>query len=84
MALRDGSNAGDVIGPRILASGPALGITGGHCDSNMLAPEYNGRGEGVADLTNEIEILLRLCRHEHRTDSTRGGRDVRSLWFPPS
>ena len=49
VALRDAINAGDVIGPRILASGPALGITGGHCDSNMLAPEYNDRGEGVAD-----------------------------------
>jgi imidazolonepropionase-like amidohydrolase len=49
VALRDAINAGDVIGPRILASGPALGITGGHCDSNMLAPEYHETGTGVAD-----------------------------------
>jgi imidazolonepropionase-like amidohydrolase len=49
IALRDAINAGDVIGPRILASGPALGITGGHCDDNMLAPEYHEQGEGVAD-----------------------------------
>ncbi|HWS75689.1 MAG TPA: amidohydrolase family protein, partial [Quisquiliibacterium sp.] len=48
IALRDAINAGDVIGPRILASGPALGITGGHCDSNMLAPEFAERAEGVA------------------------------------
>lgn len=49
VALRDAIEAGDVIGPRILASGPALGITGGHCDDNMLAPEYDERAEGVAD-----------------------------------
>ena len=49
IALRDAIDAGDVIGPRILASGPALGITGGHCDDNMLAPEFHERAEGVAD-----------------------------------
>src|SRR5262249_6974155 len=32
VALRDGINAGEVVGPRMLVSGPALGITGGHCD----------------------------------------------------
>jgi imidazolonepropionase-like amidohydrolase len=49
IALRDAINAGDVPGPRIIASGPALGITGGHCDNNMLAPEFNHVDEGVAD-----------------------------------
>jgi imidazolonepropionase-like amidohydrolase len=49
VALRDAVEAGDVIGPRILASGPALGITGGHCDDNMLAPEYQQKSAGVAD-----------------------------------
>src|SRR5882672_7683508 len=49
VALRDAINAGDVPGPRIVASGPALGITGGHCDNNMLAPEFNHFDEGVAD-----------------------------------
>ncbi len=37
IALRDAINAGDVPGPRIDASGPALSITGGHCDDNLLA-----------------------------------------------
>jgi imidazolonepropionase-like amidohydrolase len=59
IALRDAINAGDVIGPRILASGPALGITGGHCDSNMLAPEYNDRGEGVADGVDAVRAMVR-------------------------
>ena len=36
VALRDAINAGDVPGPRMLVSGPALSITGGHCDNNLL------------------------------------------------
>lgn len=59
VALRDAINAGDVIGPRILASGPALGITGGHCDSNLLAPEYNDRGDGVADGVDAVRAMVR-------------------------
>ncbi|MBL8215626.1 MAG: amidohydrolase family protein [Bryobacterales bacterium] len=49
VALRDAIDAGDVPGPRMLVSGPSLGITGGHCDSNLLAPEYHAVSEGVAD-----------------------------------
>ena len=49
IALRDGIVAGEVPGPRMLASGPALGITGGHCDNNLLAPQYHATSEGVAD-----------------------------------
>ena len=49
IALRDGIEAGDVDGPRLLVSGPPLGITGGHCDENLLAPEYHWKSEGVAD-----------------------------------
>jgi imidazolonepropionase-like amidohydrolase len=59
IALRDAINAGDVIGPRILASGPALGITGGHCDSNMLAPEFAERAEGVADGPVAVRAMVR-------------------------
>ena len=59
VALRDAINDGDVIGPRILASGPALGITGGHCDSNRLAPEYAERGEGVADGVDGVRAMVR-------------------------
>jgi imidazolonepropionase-like amidohydrolase len=49
IAVRDAINDGELPGPRILASGPALGITGGHCDDNMLAPEFEHSAEGVAD-----------------------------------
>jgi imidazolonepropionase-like amidohydrolase len=49
VALRDAIEAGDLPGPRMVVSGPALGITGGHCDESLLPPEYRHRAEGVAD-----------------------------------
>jgi imidazolonepropionase-like amidohydrolase len=49
VALRDGINEGEIEGPRLIVSGPALGITGGHCDDNLLAPEYKYVAPGVAD-----------------------------------
>ncbi|KPH95837.1 Xaa-Pro dipeptidase [Pseudoalteromonas porphyrae] len=49
IAVRDGINAGDIIGPRIWAAGPSLGVTGGHCDNNRLPPEMKYTAEGVAD-----------------------------------
>jgi len=49
VALRDAIIAGDVTGPRMLVSGPALSITGGHGDENFLAPQFNFSSEGVAD-----------------------------------
>lgn len=49
IALRDSINAGEIPGPRMFVSGPPLGITGGHCDDNLLAPEYHYIAEGVAD-----------------------------------
>src|ERR1700738_4613645 len=49
VALRDGIDAGDIEGPRMLVSGPPLGITGGHCDDNLLPFEYHHKAEGVAD-----------------------------------
>lgn len=54
IALHDAIEAGDVPGPRVIASGPSLGITGGHCDDNMLAPEYHYVAEGVADGVPEV------------------------------
>ncbi|GMN02131.1 amidohydrolase family protein [Erythrobacter sp. MTPC3] len=50
VALRDAINEGDIPGPRMLVSGPPIGITGGHCsDNNLLPPEYEASGENVAD-----------------------------------
>jgi imidazolonepropionase-like amidohydrolase len=49
VALRDAINAGEIDGPRLSVSGPALGITGGHCDGNLLPAEYGFEAEGIAD-----------------------------------
>ncbi len=49
IALRDGIDAGEVEGPRMRVSGPPLGITGGHCDNNLLPSEFHYKAEGVAD-----------------------------------
>ncbi len=59
IALRDAINDGDVIGPRIIASGPALGITGGHCDENLLPPAFHFQGEGVADGIEGVQHKVR-------------------------
>jgi len=49
VALRDGIDAGEIEGPRMRVSGPPLGITGGHCDNNLLPSEFHYKAEGVAD-----------------------------------
>jgi imidazolonepropionase-like amidohydrolase len=49
VALRDGIDAGEIDGPRMRVSGPPLGITGGHCDNNLLPSEFHYKAEGVAD-----------------------------------
>jgi imidazolonepropionase-like amidohydrolase len=59
VALRDAINAGDVPGPRMLVSGPAMGITGGHCDNNMLPTEYHAVGDGVADGIAAVQHKVR-------------------------
>jgi len=59
VALRDAINAGDVPGPRMMVSGPALGITGGHCDNNMLPSEYHATGDGVADGIAAVQHKVR-------------------------
>jgi imidazolonepropionase-like amidohydrolase len=59
VALRDAINDGDVPGPRMLVSGPALGITGGHCDENFLPFEWHIQGEGVADGIEAVQHKTR-------------------------
>jgi imidazolonepropionase-like amidohydrolase len=59
VALRDAIDAGDVIGPRMQVSGPPLGITGGHCDSNLLPPEFHYSAEGAAD---GVEAVMHKVR----------------------
>ena len=59
VALRDAINAGDVPGPRMLVSGPALSITGGHCDDNLLPYEWHAQAGGVADGVEAVQHKTR-------------------------
>jgi imidazolonepropionase-like amidohydrolase len=57
--LRDAINAGQIPGPHMLVSGPPLGITGGHCDDNLLPFEYHQVGDGVADGIAAVQQKVR-------------------------
>ena len=57
--LRDAINSGQVAGPHMLVSGPALGITGGHCDDNLLPAQYHQVGDGVADGIAAVQQKVR-------------------------
>jgi imidazolonepropionase-like amidohydrolase len=57
--LRDAVNSGQVPGPHMLVSGPLLGITGGHCDENLLPLKYHVVGDGVADGIAQVQQKVR-------------------------
>jgi imidazolonepropionase-like amidohydrolase len=57
--LRDAINADMIAGPHMQVSGPALGITGGHCDENLLPFEYHAQGDGVADGVEAVQHKVR-------------------------
>ncbi len=59
VALRDEINAGHIPGPHMQVSGPPLGITGGHCDDNLLPIEYHQVAEGVADGIAAVQQKVR-------------------------
>ena len=59
VALRDEINAGHIPGPHMQVSGPALGITGGHMDNNLLPWEYHDQGQGVADGIAGVQHMVR-------------------------
>jgi imidazolonepropionase-like amidohydrolase len=59
VALRDAINEGMVPGPRILASGPALSITGGHCDQTLLPYEWHAKSDGAADGVEGVQHKVR-------------------------
>ena len=59
VALRDEINAGNIPGPHMQVSGPALGITGGHMDENLLPWEFHQQGQGVADGIPAVQHMVR-------------------------
>src|SRR5271166_1015920 len=57
--LRDAINIGLIEGPHMQVSGPPLGITGGHCDDNLLPISYHQTAEGVADGVDAVQHKVR-------------------------
>jgi len=49
VALRDAIDSGEIPGPRMIVAGHSIGITGGHCDNNLLPYEYGVESGGVAN-----------------------------------
>ena len=57
--LRDAINNGQIAGPHMQVSGPLIGITGGHCDDNLLPIQYHAVGDGVADGIPAVQHKVR-------------------------
>jgi imidazolonepropionase-like amidohydrolase len=63
--LRKWIDEGHAAGPRIVASGPAIGITGGHGDINSFSPTVHvsmypeERGFAIADGVDQIRHTIR-------------------------
>jgi len=70
MALRKAINEGFVPGPRMMAAGHAIGITGGHCDENGYRPGLlkSDITEGIANGPEEVRAAVRY--------QVKGGADV--------
>jgi imidazolonepropionase-like amidohydrolase len=57
--LRDAINEGLIEGPHMQVSGPAMGITGGHMDNNLLPEKYHDTADGVADGIPAVQHMVR-------------------------
>jgi imidazolonepropionase-like amidohydrolase len=63
--LRNSINEGFIVGPRIVASGPAITITGGHGDLNNFSPQTRvsmfpeERDFAVADGVDQVRHVVR-------------------------
>ena len=63
VSLMKAIDAGFVMGPRMIPSAHAIGITGGHCDDTGWAPGVNELGpeQGVAD---GVDAVVRAVRYQ--------------------
>lgn len=69
-AVRDAIRDGLAVGPRILASGPAISITGGHGDVNGFRPEVNQALSGGNTCSGPDQCAQRV------REASRNGADV--------
>lgn len=59
LAVRDAIKRGLFPGPRIVAAGRFLSITGGHGDQNNVAPERETHNENIVDGVEEMRKAVR-------------------------
>ncbi len=63
--LRNSIQEGFLVGPRVVASGPGISITGGHGDLNRYSPQTRvtmfpeERGYGIADGADQVRQTVR-------------------------
>lgn len=72
-ALRDGIARGDVIGPRIYASGSTISVTGGHGDGTQ------GYSDDVAEILHSSGVCdgVGACRQAVREQVRRGADHIK-------
>ncbi|MGA9240660.1 MAG: amidohydrolase family protein [Silvibacterium sp.] len=59
-ALREGVAKGLITGPRIVAAGSCISLTGGHGDSDLLSPDKPSLEQpNIADTTDDISRVVR-------------------------
>jgi len=84
VAVRDGINAGEIEGPRMLVSGPALGITGGHADDNLLPSEFRWTEGGIADGPWMARAKVReVVKYGADVIKVMASGGVRPAWYAP-
>ncbi len=77
LSIRDAINEGEIPGPRVFASGPPVGIVGGHCsDNNALPYDAERTGDGVAtgpwDMREKVRRNIKFGVDLIKTCSTGG------------
>lgn len=70
VGLREAIDEGWITGPRIMASGYALGATGGHCDETFFPPSMDQKSPGLVDSPDE-------GRRQVRTQRKYGARSIK-------
>ena len=70
VGIREAIDEGWIVGPRIMASGYALGATGGHCDSTFFPPSMEEKSPALVDSPDD-------ARRQVRTQRKYGARSIK-------
>ncbi|MBL8630976.1 MAG: amidohydrolase family protein, partial [Rhodospirillaceae bacterium] len=91
-AVRDAINTGRMVGPRIVAAGPAISATGGHADGStvdgdqLTARLMDGVCDGPDECTRAVRFLHKLGSNVIKFTATGGFSSTQTfeqqLFFP--